>query len=52
MIKNLGTPRGGFGAYFYPQPHHIQVPKANIRAFERGLKKYGDYSRIVPGRDA
>jgi len=52
MIRNLGTPRGGFGAYFYPQPHHIRVPKANIRAFERGLKKYGDYSRIVPGRDA
>lgn len=43
MVTNLGTPRGGFGAYFYPQPHHIKVPTANIRAFRTGLKKYGVY---------
>ena len=43
MINNLGTLRGGFGAYFYPQPHHLNVPKSNIRAFRKGLKKYGKY---------
>lgn len=46
MMRNLGTKNGGYGAYFYPQTHHIQVPKANIKAFEKGLKKYGIYSRI------
>ena len=44
MISSLGTPKGGFGAYIYPQPHHINVPKANIRAFRKGLKKYGRLS--------
>lgn len=46
MVRNLGTPDGGFGAYFYPQYYHIKAPKANISAFRRGLKKYGKYSKI------
>ncbi|MFX0043529.1 MAG: uroporphyrinogen decarboxylase family protein [Candidatus Hodarchaeota archaeon] len=46
MIRNLGTKKGGFGAYFYPTPHEIHVPKQNIRAFKKGLKKYGTYSDI------
>lgn len=46
MIRNLGTPDGGYGAYYYPQYYHIQVPKANIQAFSKGLKKYGIYSKI------
>jgi hypothetical protein len=45
MIEKMGTNDGGFGAYFYPQTYHINVPKANIRAFARGLKKYGTYKR-------
>ncbi len=49
MMRNMGTPDGGYGAYFYPQPYHIGAPKENIRAFGRGLKKYGDYSKIPPG---
>ena len=46
MVRNLGTPEGGFGAYFYPQVRHIRVPQANIKAFERGVKKYGQYAKI------
>ncbi|MCP4603267.1 MAG: hypothetical protein GY847_22590 [Proteobacteria bacterium] len=46
MIKFMGTPNGGFGAYFYPQTYHIGVPKANVKAFKKGLKKYGDYSSL------
>jgi hypothetical protein len=49
MVRNLGTERGGFGAYFYPQPYHIDVPKANIRAFKSGLRKYAAYARIPRG---
>ncbi|HEY9159609.1 MAG TPA: uroporphyrinogen decarboxylase family protein [Desulfomonilia bacterium] len=41
MINSLNLPEGGFGAYFYPQPHHLNVPSANIRAFRKGLEKYG-----------
>ena len=48
MLRNLGTPKGGFGFYFYPQTYHIQVPKENISAFTRGVKKYGNYSKIPP----
>lgn len=48
MVRNLGTPEGGFGAYFYPQTYHIQVPKANVKAFNRGLEKYGVYANIPP----
>ena len=46
MMRNLGTKDGGFGAYFYPQPYHIKAPKENIKAFKRGLKKYGVYRKI------
>jgi uroporphyrinogen decarboxylase len=46
MIRNLGTPKGGFGAYFYPQVDHIQVSEANINAFAKGLDKYGIYEDI------
>lgn len=46
MIRNLGTPDGGFGAYFYPQVEHLEVPKENIRAFKDGIKKYGNYPNI------
>lgn len=46
MIRNLGTKNGGFGAYFYPTPRDLKTPRENIKAFERGLKKYGNYSKI------
>jgi hypothetical protein len=46
MVRNLGTPEGGFGAYFYPQVDHIQAPEVNINAFSEGLKKYGVYTKI------
>jgi len=46
MIRNLGTPEGGFGAYFYPQPHHIHASEENINAFNNGLEKYGVYDKI------
>jgi hypothetical protein len=46
MVRNLGTPDGGFGAYFYPQYKDINVPPENIKAFWRGIKKYGNYSKI------
>ena len=46
MIRCMGTKNGGFGAYFYPQTYHIGVPKAIISAFKKGLKKYGNYSKI------
>jgi len=48
MMRNLAMPNGGFGAYFYPTPWHIQVPKGNIAGFKQGIKKYGDYSKIPP----
>jgi len=46
MIRNLGTPLGGMGAYFYPQVDHIQVTQANIDAFSEGLAKYGNYENL------
>jgi hypothetical protein len=46
MIRNLGTPDGGFGAYFYPSPHHIKVPQENVNSFNNGIKKYGIYNKI------
>ena len=48
MIRNMGTPKGGYGAYFYPQVDHIQAPEDNINAFSEGLKKYGIYLKIPP----
>ena len=47
MVRNLGTSKGGFGAYFYPQENHIRVSKENVRAFTKGLKKY--YAKRIPG---
>ncbi|TXT64486.1 MAG: Methylcobalamin:coenzyme M methyltransferase (modular protein) [Promethearchaeota archaeon] len=46
MIRNLGTSKGGFGAFFYPEPHVIRAPKENVKAFINGLKKYGVYEKI------
>ncbi len=46
MVRNLGTKDGGFGAYFYPQPKVIRASRKNIKAFEKGLEKYGNYSNI------
>lgn len=43
MIDKLGTPDGGYGAYLYPQPRHIGLPKENELAFVRALNKYGCY---------
>jgi uroporphyrinogen decarboxylase len=48
MVRNLGTPEGGYGAYFYPSIRQLQIPIENVRAFKRGLEKYGDYSKISP----
>jgi len=48
MVRNLGTKKGGFGAYFYPQPRDIRTSMKNIKAFERGLKKYSVYPKIPP----
>ncbi|MHA2280658.1 MAG: uroporphyrinogen decarboxylase family protein [Promethearchaeota archaeon] len=46
MVRNLGNRDGGFGAYFYPQTHHIQAPETNVNAFTKGLEKYGVYAKI------
>ena len=46
MVRNLGTKNGGFGAYLYPDYKDIRVKRGNIRAFQKGLKKYGEYSKI------
>ncbi|MBU1671309.1 MAG: hypothetical protein KKF41_06195 [Actinobacteria bacterium] len=48
MVENMGTPGGGYGAYFYPQISHIGVPLRNVMAFRRGLKKYGRYTGCDP----
>lgn len=50
MVENMGTPMGGFGAYFYPQTSHIGVPLRNVLAYRRGLKKYGTYTTPRSGR--
>ena len=46
MVRNLGTKNGGYGAYFYDDPKVIKVPRKNIKAFAKGLQKYGVYSEI------
>jgi len=46
MMRNLGTKNGGFGAYFYPTPRDLNAPRKNIKAFQKGLQKYGNYSKI------
>ena len=45
-MRNLGTKEGGFGAYFYPQPKDIRAPRKNIKAFQRGIEKFGEYAKI------
>jgi len=46
MVRNLGTRKGGYGASFYDDSKVIKVSRKNIRAFSKGLEKYGDYSKI------
>jgi hypothetical protein len=46
MVRHLGTKTGGFGAYFYPTPRDLNAPRKNIKAFEKGLQEYGDYTKI------
>ena len=46
MVRNLGIPKRGVGAYFYPQENHSKVSKENVKAFMKGLKKFGEYSKI------
>ncbi|MFX0059667.1 MAG: uroporphyrinogen decarboxylase family protein [Candidatus Heimdallarchaeota archaeon] len=46
MIRNLGTKDGGFGAWFYDDIKVIKAPRKNVKAFERGLEKFGTYSKI------
>jgi hypothetical protein len=46
MVRNLGTPDGGYGAFFYDEPKVIKAPRKNIKAFKKGLEKYGTYSNI------
>jgi hypothetical protein len=43
MIQTFSTQEGGFLAYFYPDTHVLNVPKQNIKAFQRSLKKWGRY---------
>ncbi len=46
MIRNLGTKYGGYGAYFYDTPKDLNVPRKNIKAFQKGLDHFGVYSEI------
>jgi hypothetical protein len=46
MISNLGTKHGGYGAYFYENFKDINVPRKNIKAFHKGLDRFGVYSKI------
>ena len=46
MIKNLGTKHGGYGAYFYDTPKDLRVPRKNIKAFKKGVDRFGIYSKI------
>ena len=48
MVRNLGTSKGGYGAFFYDNWKDIKVPQTNIRAFKKGLKQYGIYRKIPP----
>ncbi|NVM54580.1 MAG: hypothetical protein HWN66_12825 [Candidatus Helarchaeota archaeon] len=43
MIQTFSTQEGGYLAYFYPQPKAINIPKVNIQAFHKALKKWGKY---------
>jgi hypothetical protein len=48
MVRNLGTKNGGFGAYIYDEYKALNMPRKNIKAFTKGLEKYGNYSIIPP----
>ena len=43
MIKTFSTQEGGYLAYFYPDTKAINIPKTNIKAFSKALKKWGKY---------
>lgn len=43
MIKTFSTQDGGYLAYFYTDPKAINVPKINIKAYRKALKKWGKY---------
>lgn len=43
MICTFSTQEGGFLAYFYPDTHVLNVPRVNIQAFRKALKKWGNY---------
>ncbi|MFX1298686.1 MAG: uroporphyrinogen decarboxylase family protein, partial [Promethearchaeota archaeon] len=43
MIQTFSTQDGGYLAYFYPDTKVINVPKRNVKAFKRALKKWGKY---------
>ncbi len=45
----MGTKEGGFGAYYYSYVlNHVKVSKENVKAFKKGIKKFGNYSKIPP----
>jgi len=46
MVRNLGTKNGGYGAYLSPDAKVLRIKRANIKAFKKGLDKYGVYSEI------
>ena len=46
MVRNLGTKNGGYGAYLTPDAKVLRATRANVRAFKKGLDKYGVYSEI------
>ncbi len=46
MMRNLGTKNGGYGVYFYDDFKDLNMPRKNIKALEKGVKKYGNYSNI------
>jgi hypothetical protein len=46
MMRNLGTRHGGYGAFFYPTPTDLKVSNKNVKAFKKGIDKYGNYAKI------
>ncbi len=46
MVRNLGTKNGGYGAYLSPDAKVLRIKRDNIKAFKKGLDKYGVYSEI------
>ena len=43
MIETFSTHEGGYLAYYYADLQVLNVPKRNVRAFDKGLKKWGKY---------